>query len=143
MTPLMRFVLAWVGGLMLTQAFDLDRAWLLLPLPLALALWVGWGDRRWGRQITAILLGLSLGGLRLSAAQPHIAPQHVAYYRGAGEVELVGVVVADPDDRAHDTRLRVKAEQLLLRDDTTYSRDGAFGDSAGLPGLLLSRVPGS
>ncbi len=116
MTPLMRFVLAWVGGLLLTQAFDFEVVWLLLALPPALALLVGWGDRSWARRTTILLLGLCLGGLRLGLAQPKITPEHIAYYRDAGEVQVTGVIVADPDRRHQDTRLHVRAEQLRLRD---------------------------
>jgi competence protein ComEC len=116
MTPLMLFVMAWVGGLVLTQAIALEATWLLPALPSALALLVGWGDRVWARRASTVLLGICLGGLRLVMAQPQITPEHIAYYRGAGEVQVVAVIVADPDRRSHDTRLYVRVEQVLLRD---------------------------
>jgi competence protein ComEC len=113
-TPLMLFVLAWVGGLVLAQAFDVEAAWLLLALPPALTLLAGWGDRPWARRASTLLLGVCLGALRLTLAQPDITAGHVAFYRGAGEVQLVGVIVADPDRRSQDTRLVVRTEQVLL-----------------------------
>lgn len=124
MTPLIRFVLAWVSGMALAQAFDFRPVWLLAALPPALALLVGWRDHRWARVAGAAMLAFSLGGLRLAAAEPRMTPAHVAYYRGAGEVGVVGVIIADPDRRSQDTRLRLRAEQVIRQDGSAYDVRG-------------------
>jgi competence protein ComEC len=64
------------------------------------------------------MLGLLLGGLRLALTQPVIDPDHVAFYRDrTAAVTVQGIVVAEPERRARDTRLRVKAEALILDDE--------------------------
>ncbi len=117
MTSLVVLALAWTGGILLVQAFPFSWIWLLLALPPVPVLLGGWGDFRWARQISLALIGLVLGSVRLTLAQPHIAPDHLAYYNGAGPVEVIGVVIAEPDPRSNDTRLRIEASRLRLPDD--------------------------
>ncbi len=124
MTPLMLFALAWMGGILLARAANIPSVWLLLALPPALVLLIGWGDRRGMRRAAAMLLGLMLGGLRLTAALPQITADHVAYYRDHGTVEVEGVVIAEPDRRASDARLRVRVDQLATGDGITRAVEG-------------------
>lgn len=131
MTPLMLFTLAWVSGIWLIQAFDLSPIWLLLGLPGASVLLVGWGDRRWVRRCVIALVGLVLGGMRLALARPDITPDHVAFYRDCGMAEVQGVVIADPDRRYQDTRLRLRVDRLTLPD----------GSRRDVSGLLLVYAP--
>lgn len=132
MTPLMLFTLAWAGGLLLTQAFVFPTAWLSLTIPVSLVALVGWGDRRWARWGAAALTGLLLGGLRMALAQPAIGSDHVAFYRDrAATVTVQAVVIAEPERRSGDTRLRVRAEQVILGD----------GPPHDVHGLLLVHAP--
>ncbi|MGC9348687.1 MAG: ComEC/Rec2 family competence protein [Anaerolineae bacterium] len=131
MTPLVLFTLAWAGGILLTQASDFHAVWLLLPIPPTLTLLVGWGDRRGARRAAAMLLGLTLGGLRFALAEPTITPSHAAFYRDRGVAKVRGVVVAEPDERVGDTRLRVEVEQVTLAD----------GDPRAVEGRLLVYGP--
>ncbi|MCU0519314.1 MAG: ComEC/Rec2 family competence protein [Anaerolineae bacterium] len=112
MTPLMLFAAAWMCGIALARWVDVPAVWFLSPLPLALALLIGWGDRHMARRAAAMLIGLALGALRLGAARTEITADHVAFYRGQGAVEIQGVVVAEPDRRTSDTRLRVRVERI-------------------------------
>ena len=117
MTPLMLFTLAWVGGLCLTQVFVFPPVWLVLAMPALLVALVGWGDRRGARLGAVALIGVLAGGLRMILAQPTIGPDHVAFYRDrAAPVTVQAVVVAEPERRARDTRLRVEAEQMIRPD---------------------------
>jgi competence protein ComEC len=137
MTSLVVLALAWTGGILLAQAFSLPWVWLLPVLPPVPVLLGGWGHCRWARRISLALVGLLLGAVRLTLARTPITPGHLAYYNGAGPVEVVGVVVAEPDPRAGDTRVRVQASQLRLPDDRWVEVRGkvlvyapAYGDVA-------------
>ncbi|MCJ7739099.1 MAG: ComEC/Rec2 family competence protein, partial [Anaerolineae bacterium] len=117
MTPLVLVTVAWVSGILLAQAFSVPPVWLLLSLPCAVTLLLGWGDRRWARRGAAMLIALSLGAGRLLLAQPgsaqaESAQAHVVAYVDSGDIELEGVVVADPDRRAMDTRLQIAAVEI-------------------------------
>ena len=117
MTPLVLVTVAWVSGILLAQAFVVPPAWLLLPLPCAVTLMLGWGDQRWARRGAAMLIALSLGAGRLllahpASAQAASAPGHVVAYVDSGAIGLEGVVVADPDRRATDTRLQIDAVEI-------------------------------
>ncbi len=124
MTPLMLFALAWMGGILFARAADVPSVWFLLALPPALVLLVGWGDRRGMRRAAAMLLGLMLGGLRFTAALPQITVDQVAYYRDHGTVAVEGVVIAEPDRRASDARLRVRVDRLAMGDGVTHTVEG-------------------
>jgi len=124
MTPLMLFTIAWIGGLLLGQGIETPAVWYLLAFPPASVLLVGWGDRRWGRRSAAMLVGLALGALRMSVAQPDITADHIAFYRDRGQVTIEGVVIADPDRRALDTRLRVRVDELTVGEAAPQSVEG-------------------
>ncbi|MGC9468163.1 MAG: ComEC/Rec2 family competence protein [Anaerolineae bacterium] len=124
MTLLILFTSAWVAGILVARAFGFPCVWFLLALPPALVLLLGWGDRRWARRGFAVLLGVLLGGGRMALSEPQITPEHVAFYRGAGTVEVVGVVVAEPDRRSTDIRLRLRVEQLKDPDGETSDVGG-------------------
>lgn len=112
MTPLVVFGVAWVSGLLLAQAFVFPSAWLLLPLPLAGGLYLGWGDGRWARRGALMLVALSLGAGRMVIGQWEVAPRTVADHLGAKDAALVGVVVEEPDTCGLSTCLRVDVERL-------------------------------
>lgn len=112
MTPLMLFALAWMLGIVVARWASITPVWFSLPIPLALALLIGWGDHRPARRAAALAIGLALGALRFSAAQVEITAGHVAAYRDRGTVVIEGVVVSEPDRRTTDTRLRVRVESL-------------------------------
>ena len=131
MTPLMLFTMAWIAGILLAEALGIPSVWYLALLPPALVLLVGWGDRRWMRCVAAMLVGLMLGGIRTTLAQPDITADHVAFYRDQGTVEIAGVVITEPDRRATDTRLRVRVDRVALGE----------GFSRTVEGRLLVYVP--
>jgi len=127
MTPLVLVTVAWVSGILLAQAFSVPPIWLLLSLPCAATLQLSWGDQRWARRGAAMLIALSLGAGRLLLAPPASAQaasaqaasaqaacvqEHVTAYVDVGDIELEGVVVADPDRRATDTRLQIDAIEI-------------------------------
>ncbi len=114
MTPLVLFTLAWVGGILLAQADFFPLVWLLLLLPASLVLLMGWGDDFRARRIAGMMIGVMLGAARMLVAMPHITPDQVSFYNGAGQVELVGIVSAPPDERAHYVNVRLSAERLTL-----------------------------
>jgi len=122
MTPLVLVTVAWVSGILLAQAFSVPPVWLLLSLPCAATLVLGWGDQRWARRGAAMLIAVSLGAGRLLLAQPQTTPvqttpaqtqvAHVVAYVDSGDIELEGVVVVDPDRRATETRLQIDAVEI-------------------------------
>ena len=114
MTSLVVLALAWTGGILLAQVFSFSWIWLLLSFPIVSVLLGGWGGRRWARRISLALVGLLFGAVRLTLARPNVTPNHLGYYNGVGPAEVIGVVIAEPDPRSGDTRLRVKVSRLLL-----------------------------
>jgi competence protein ComEC len=59
-----------------------------------------------------------LGGMRMSAAQPRLAPDVLAFYAGIQQpLVLTGVVSAFPEEAATWTTLRVRVESLQLEGD--------------------------
>ncbi len=131
MTPLMWFTIAWASGILLAQAALFDIVWLLLALPAALVLWVGWTDARWARRGVLVALGLLLGAFRFEIAQPRIDAAHVAYYRRLGEVTVEGVLRAEPDRRATHTNLRLDVEHITFPN----------GETREVHGKVLVRAP--
>ena len=116
MTPLVLFTIAWAGGILLAQANFFPLVWLLLLLPAALVLLIGWQDDVRARCAAGMMLGVVLGAGRMLLATPDITPERVSFYNGVGQVELVGTVVAPPDERAHYVNVRLAAERLTLPD---------------------------
>jgi len=124
MTPLVIFVLAWAGGVLLAQAALFSPIWLLLALPTAFILRTGWGEHRAARRTAFALIGLLIGAGRLLIAQPRIDADHIAFYNGAGRVTLQGVISREPDHRPTLTNLHIKVEALILADDSAVPMHG-------------------
>ncbi len=124
MTPLMIFTMAWAVGVWAAHAILFPPVWLLLALPALAVLHVGWRDSRPARRGMWALAGFALGAGRMFLAAPHIDAAHVAFYNGVGRVEVVGVVVAEPDVRPHVTNLRVRVEQVTFPGGATRSLGG-------------------
>ncbi|HQE92980.1 MAG TPA: ComEC/Rec2 family competence protein [Anaerolineae bacterium] len=131
MTPLVIFVLAWVGGELLAQAAHFPLVWLLVALPAALVLWVGWGEQPNVRRAVIVLIGLLAGAGRLALAQPRIDTGHIAFYNNAGRVAIEGVVVREPDRRPTLTNLHLDVQALILPD----------GGRVPLRGRVLVKAP--
>lgn len=124
MTPLVIFVLAWAGGVLLAQAALFPAAWLLLALPAAFLLQTGWRQQRVARLTAFALIGLLIGAGRLLIAQPHIDADHIAFYNGAGRVTLQGIVSREPDRRPTLTNLQLDVQALVLDDGMTVPLHG-------------------
>ncbi|MFP4395642.1 MAG: ComEC/Rec2 family competence protein [Anaerolineales bacterium] len=133
MTPLLLFTLAWASGILLAHLAFFPLIWLLLLLPLAMVLFIGWRDATWARRAALIALGVLLGAGRIFLAQPQINPEHIAFYAGAspGPVEVVGVVIEPPERHPRQTDLVIQAEQLTL----------PSGAEAPVGGRLMVKAP--
>ncbi len=116
MTPLLLFTIAWASGILLAHLAFFPLIWLLLLLPVAVVLFIGWRDAMWARRAALLALGVLLGAGRLFLAQPQIDQEHIAFYAGAspGPVEVVGVVIEPPERHPHQTDLVIKTERLTL-----------------------------
>ena len=90
-----------------------------------------------------------LAAWRYAAYQPKITPNHAAYYNDRGRVELIGVVVEDPDLRDTSINLTLEMESLRLLDEdkpqevtglvlvqTMPGGDWAYGDRLVVRGSL-------
>lgn len=115
MTALVVFTIGWALGSVAIATARFHPVWLLLLLPVALTVGYGWRTA-WARKVVWASLGVLFGAGRMLLAQPVFDASHVAAYRATEEVELVGVVVAEPDVRPFYTHVRVRAEQLVLAD---------------------------
>ncbi|MBN1878080.1 MAG: ComEC/Rec2 family competence protein [Anaerolineae bacterium] len=131
MTPLIALTLAFVTGIWLAKASIFPLIWLLLALPLTLILHIGWREHLVIRWLPWITAGLLLGAGRLWLARPRIDNTHIAFYNTVKQVEIVGLVAADPDRRPQLTNLRVRVESLMLPDGTSHA----------VHGLLLVKAP--
>ncbi len=81
----------------------------------------------------AVLLLLTLGGLRYAFVQPEITPQFIAWYNDTGQNYVIeGWVSAPPDRRDSGLLLRVRVERLRPAEDLTFRP---------VDGLLLARLP--
>ncbi len=118
MTRLVVFTGAWVLGVLLTQASIFSPVWLLLCIPAALVLGLGWRERpqvqadKRHLKVVWFLVGLPLGAGRLLWAQLQIDPGHIAYYNGMERVVVEGVVTGEPDGRPSYTNLRLDVDSL-------------------------------
>jgi hypothetical protein len=106
--------LAWLAGIALA-------GWLEPPLPVlgllalpALAGLLLWHKEARPRLAALCTLALLAGGARLLVAMPHFGPDNLAYYNDQGRVELIGVVVDEPDVRDTYQNLRLRAESLTI-----------------------------
>jgi competence protein ComEC len=148
MTPLVIYVLAGAGGVLLAQAALFPAVWLLLALPAAFFLRTGWGQHRVARLTAVALIWFLAGAGRLLLAQPRIDAEHIAFYNEAGRVTLQGVVSHEPDRRPTLTNLRLDVKALILADGTAIPLRGRvlvkapayiaveYGDLVHVTGLL-------
>ena len=149
MTRLVWFAIAWVAGILLAQAAHFPLIWMLLCIPAALVLWVGWRDSQAARRAAAILLGLVLGSVRLALSEPLLSERHIATYNDAGgAIGLIGVIIQEPDIRATHTQVVVRSTQVILADGELRDVEGralawlpahtgiSYGDEIELHGSL-------
>ena len=136
MTALMLFTTAWVTGILISQGASVPFPWLMLTVPTALVLLIGWGDARWARRGAAMLIALLLGAGRLDLAQPQINENHIAFYNDRGEMTLEGVLDSELDIRSTKTLVRMKAIRLTFDNGESQSVHGhvlvtlpPFGDT--------------
>ena len=115
MTALMLFTLAWITGILISQVVLVPLPWLLLAVPIALVLLVGWGDSRWSRRGAAMLIALLLGAGRLVLAQPQIDENHIAFYNDRDDILLEGVLDGELDIRFNHTLARMKATSITFK----------------------------
>jgi competence protein ComEC len=110
-----------------------------LPKPIGfthrLRKWTG-ADKRLPGTVLVILFFLS--AWRYAAYQPKVTPDHAAFYNERGRVELIGVVVEDPDPRDTTLNLTFEVESLKLLDDT--AEGDVLQDVEGL--VLVQTSPG-
>ncbi|TFG67718.1 MAG: DUF4131 domain-containing protein, partial [Anaerolineales bacterium] len=148
MTALMLFTTAWVTGILLSQASFIPLPWLFLTVPAALVLLLGWGDSRWARRGSAMLIALLLGAGRLSLAEPRINENHVAFYNDQSAIILEGVLDSELDVRSTIIMAQLKAIHLTLANGEIHSVHGhvlvtlppfsnvQYGDRVVVEGLL-------
>ena len=149
--PFFWLSIAYLGGVLLADAFMLSPwAWILgiflalllfvltLTLPKALALthylrhWTK-ADQRLPGLILAIFF--FLGGWRYADAQIEINHNHVAYYNEREFVELVGVLIEPPDIRDSHTNLIIRTDSMRVPGNETSQ-----GLSQDVSGLVLVQV---
>ncbi len=135
MTPLVRFALAWLAGLLAAMAWlpDTWPAW--PPLVLAVAVPItcaavraavaarrrASGSSNPARRIApgrltaggALLTCALLGAGRQALARPDLGAGHVAACNGLGPVVLVGRIADEPDRRARGTDYRVAVASIV------------------------------
>ncbi len=121
---LVYLALAWHGGIALAQALRPSWPHLLLPTLAALLAFTLWRDEPRVRLGAVCLLTLTLGAARLLLALPHFDETSLATYNDSGWVTLEGVVVGEPDERAHYVNLRLRADRLTLPDGRTLPVEG-------------------
>ncbi len=127
--PLLLPALAFVGGVLLAAGLPLTAA--------------GWGlacalsvtglllSRR--PRAPAILLLLTLGGLRYTCVQPENTPQFIAWYNDTGQKYVIEGWVASPPERGDSgVLLRVRVERLHPAAALAFTP---------VEGLLLARLP--
>lgn len=123
MTALVVFTIGWALGSVAIEAQRFHPVWLLLLLPIALSVGYAWRTA-WARKVVWASAGILLGAVRMWLAQPVFDAAHVAAYRAIGDVELIGVVVAEPDVRPFYTSLWVRSELLIPPNDGVHPVHG-------------------
>ncbi len=117
MPPLVPFVVAWIGGLVIAHHWlvplGVPPAALALLAIVPLAAVLLWWDDRSVRLGGLCALALLAGGLRYQGAIPDLDdPGLVAHYNDGGWLTLEGVVVDYPDQRDTWTNLTLEVEAL-------------------------------
>lgn len=131
MTPLIRFGLAWLAGIVL--ASWLNFPWqlvVLAALPALGALWL-YGQNAHARLWVLMAIALLAGAFRFLFFQPVFDENSLAFYNDSPTpVKVTGIVVDEPDVRDTYINLRLKAETLQIK-----------GAARSVAGLLLVRAP--
>ncbi len=128
MTPLIRFGIAWLIGIILADKFAPPFIIILAFMGLAVIAYMLY------RQVPHLALLIAVGGgaLRLTIAHPTIDEQHIAFYNNSPKsVHLVGLVVDEPTARDNSLNLTLQVESLQFGDQTLI----------GLNGLVLVQAP--
>ena len=131
MTPLIRFGLAWLAGIVLARWLNLP--WFILVLAALPPLGVLWLYRQnpRARMGAIIAVGFLGGAFRLLFFQPVFSEGDLAFYNDfPTPVTITGVVVDEPDVRDTYINLRLETESLQLK-----------GSTQPMTGLLLVRAP--
>jgi len=131
MTPLIQLSILWTVGLLI-GAWSTPH-WptlLLVAIPTLTASYL-YRDTLHLKQLGLISLAIGAGMARIWVAQPIIDASHIAYYNNQAQpIELVGLVVDQPDVRDNYINLRIQAETLRLQ-----------GTEQSVRGLVLVRTP--
>ncbi|HUS71268.1 MAG TPA: DNA internalization-related competence protein ComEC/Rec2 [Anaerolineae bacterium] len=116
-------VFGWLAGIYIQSGLRVP-AWLLwLATPLLFTIFVLW-SREWRVRLGAACALLALlGALRYETSLPSFDASTLAYYNGAGEVTVVGIVAEEPDVRDRYVNLKVSASYL----ETEGQRHGVKG----------------
>ncbi len=124
MTALIRLVIAWFAGIFLAR-------WLAPPLPIfaplgffALAMTTLTRRNTHTRTAATLALAMILGGARLMLAQPHITPNHIAFYNDSGFFTIHGKIAAEPDVRDTTTNYRIATESITGDDGVSHPVHG-------------------
>ena len=117
--------IGWFIGLWLASLFGVEpTTWLALG-GAALVGAAGLRRHAGAALILASLGAVGLGGARYQSAVPTIGESQVAYYNGAHDVTLTGLVVAEPDVRDRSVDLRLAVDTITFGDGTTRPVEGA------------------
>ncbi len=131
MTPLIRFSLAWLAGIMVAERLNPPwalLAWAALPVGGAILLY---RQNPRARQGAILALAFLAGAFYFLWRQPVFTEGHLAFYNDTpAPLTLTGQVVDEPDIRDTYTNLRLQAESIRLGD---FDRP--------VTGLLLLRAP--
>ena len=105
-------VFAWLGGIYLESVLRLPVWILWLAAPLLVAILLLWW-REWRVRLGAACALLALlGALRYETSLPSFDADTLAYYNGAGEASVFGIVAEEPDVRDRYVNLKVSAGYL-------------------------------
>jgi competence protein ComEC len=109
---------AWLAGIACASSLHLSLAqWLIVAVGCAIC---ALASRRQAplRLLFACAAMFCLGGLRMSAAHPRLAPGLLGFYAGIRQpLTLTGVVSAYPEEEYGQTTLRVRAESVQSEED--------------------------
>jgi competence protein ComEC len=82
-----------------------------------------------------LLAALAIGGARFASSQPAVTAQFISWYNDLDTPYVVeGIVAAPRDEREGYTNLRIRVEQIHVREELLFTP---------VDGLLLAKIPGS